>query len=224
MKKTHSLISAGLVVAMLCSGCGTSNTFKGTAIGTGAGAATGAGIGAVIGGGKGAAWGAGIGAVVGGAAGAIIGNKMDKQKKELEAIENAKVESINDGEALMVTFESGILFATNSSTLSSTSRNALSQFASSLHANPDTEINIIGHTDNTGSDAINNPLSQDRANSVKNYLISNGVSGSRMSAAGVGSTQPIATNATVEGRTQNRRVEILILPNQKMIQDAQMGR
>ena len=224
MKKIHSLIAASLSVAILCSGCGISNTAKGTAIGTGAGAATGAGIGAVIGGGKGAAWGAGIGAVVGGAAGAIIGNKMDKQKKELEAIEHAQVEAINGGEALLVTFESGILFATNSSTLNSVSRNSLSQFASSLHANPDTEVNIIGHTDNTGTDAINNPLSQDRANSVKNFLISNGVSAARMSSAGMGSTQPIATNATVEGRTQNRRVEIMIVPNQKMIQEAQMGR
>ena len=224
MKNTHFFIAASLSLAILCSGCGASNTVKGTAIGTGAGAATGAGIGAVFGGGKGAAWGAGIGAVVGGAAGAIIGNKMDKQKKELEAIENAKVEAINDGEALLVTFESGILFATNSSTLGSASQSSLTQFANSLKANPDTEVSIIGHTDNTGTDAINNPLSENRANSVKNFLISQGVNAARMSSAGVGSTQPVANNATADGRSLNRRVEVMIFPSQKMIQEAQSVR
>jgi len=224
MKKTNSIVALFLAAAILCSGCGASNTVKGTAIGTGAGAATGAGVGAVIGGGKGAAWGAGIGAVVGGVAGAIIGNKMDKQKKELEAIENAKVESINDGEALKVTFESGILFATGSSTLNAASISALTKFANSLKANPDTEINIIGHTDNTGTDSFNNPLSEDRANSVKKFLMAQGVAGSRMSTVGMGRYQPIATNDTAEGRQQNRRVEVFINPSAKMIQDAQQGR
>ena len=224
MKTKNSIVAMFLAVAVLCSGCGASNTVKGTAIGTGAGAATGAGIGAVIGGGKGAAWGAGIGAVVGGAAGAIIGNKMDKQKKELEAIENAKVEAVNDGEALKVTFESGILFATGSYTLNSASQWSLTQFANSLKANPDTEINIIGHTDNTGTDQLNNQLSEDRAGSVKSFLMSQGVSATRMTTAGMGRYQPIATNETVEGRTQNRRVEVFINPNAKMIQDAYQGR
>ena len=224
MKTTHSIVAMFLSAAILCSGCGASNTVKGTAIGTGAGAATGAGIGAVIGGGKGAAWGAGIGAVVGGAAGAIIGNKMDKQKKELEAIENAKVEAINDGEALKVTFESGILFATGKSDLNVASKTSLTQFANSLKANPDTEINIIGHTDNTGTDQFNNPLSEDRANSVKAFLMSQGVAGSRMTTAGMGRYQPVATNDTPAGRTQNRRVEVFINPNQKMIREAQQGR
>ena len=224
MKTTKSIVAVLLSASLLFSGCGASNTVKGTAIGTGAGAATGAGIGAVIGGGKGAAWGAGIGAVVGGAAGAIIGNKMDKQKKELEAIENAKVEAINDGEALLVTFESGILFATNSYTLNSASQWSLTQFANSLKANPDTEVNIVGHTDNTGTDAINNPLSENRANSVKSYLMGQGVSTSRMTSSGLGSTQPVANNATADGRTQNRRVEVFIIPSAKMIQDAHQGR
>ena len=224
MKKTNSMVALFLAVAILCTGCGVSNTVKGTAVGTGAGAATGAGIGAVIGGGRGAAWGAGIGAVVGATAGAIIGNKMDKQKQELEQIEHAKVEAINDGLALMVTFDSGILFATNSHTLNSASQSSLTQFANSLKANPDTEINIIGHTDNTGSDAINNPLSENRANSVKSFLMTQGVSAARMGSAGVGSTQPVATNATIEGRTLNRRVEIFIIPSEKMIRDAEQGR
>ena len=224
MKKTHSIVALFLSAAILLSGCGASSTVKGTAIGTGAGAATGAGIGAIIGGGQGAAWGAGIGAVVGGAAGAIIGNKMDKQKKEIEAIENAKVEAVNDGEALKVTFESGILFATGSFTLNSASQSSLTLFANSLKANPDTEINIIGHTDNTGTDQLNNKLSEDRANSVRSFLMSQGVAGSRMTTAGMGRYQPIATNDTADGRSLNRRVEIMINPNEKMIRDAQQGR
>ena len=224
MKTAKCIVALLLSASILFSGCGASNTVKGTAIGTGAGAATGAGIGAIIGGGQGAAWGAGIGAVVGGAAGAIIGNKMDKQKKELEAIENAKVEAVNDGEALKVTFESGILFATGSYTLNPVSQSALTQFANSLKANPDTEINIIGHTDNTGTDQLNNQLSQDRAGAVKAFLMSQGVAASRMTTAGMGRYQPIATNETVEGRSLNRRVEIMINPNEKMIRDAQQGR
>jgi len=219
--KNLSFVAIVLSAVLLLSSCGASNTAKGTGIGAGAGGALGAGIGAIIGGGKGAAWGAGIGAVVGGGAGAIIGNKMDKQKKELEAINDAQVETINDGQALKVTFESGILFATNSSTLNTASQASLSQFATSLKNNPDTDIQIIGHTDSTGSDAINNPLSEKRAQAVYNYLLQSGVGGVRMSSVGMGSTQPVADNASVAGRAQNRRVEVFILPNEKMIQEAQ---
>lgn len=224
MKHFSVFTAIFLSVAILFSNCGASDTVKGGAIGGGAGAALGAGIGAIIGGGKGAAWGAGIGAVVGGSAGAIIGNKMEKQKQELEQINGAQVESINDGQAIKVTFESGILFATNSSTLSSAAQNSLASFATSLNNNPDTDVQIYGHTDNTGNDAINNPLSERRAQSVFNFLQSRGVAGSRMVSQGFGSTQPVADNSTTAGRAQNRRVEIYILPNEKMIQDAQEGK
>ncbi|HBG40762.1 MAG TPA: hypothetical protein DDZ96_09030 [Porphyromonadaceae bacterium] len=207
--------------SLILSGCGSmNNTAKGTGIGAGSGAAVGAGIGAIAGGGRGAAWGAGIGAVVGGAAGALIGNKMDKQAAELEQIEGAQVEKINDGEAIKVTFESGILFATNSSTVNQTSRTSLDKFAASLQNNPDTDVKIYGHTDSTGSDAINDPLSKRRAESVYNYLVSKGITGARMVTEGYGSQQPVADNNTVAGRAQNRRVEVYILPNTKMIQDA----
>lgn len=224
MKKITFFSSIILSLAILLSSCGASNTVKGGGIGAGAGGALGAGIGAIFGGGKGAAWGAGIGAVAGGAAGAIIGNKMDKQKEELEAINGAQVESINDGQAIKVTFESGILFATNSSTLNPASQNALSSFATSLKNHPDTDIQILGHTDNTGSDAVNNPLSEKRAQSVYNFLATKGISGQRMSSQGLGSSQPIADNSTNVGRTQNRRVEIYILPNEKMLKDAEQGK
>lgn len=224
MKHFSFLTAITLSCLLLFSSCGASDTVKGGGIGAGAGGALGAGIGAIIGGGKGAAWGAGIGAVVGGSAGAIIGNKMEKQKEELEQINGAQVESINDGQAIKVTFESGILFATNSSTLNSASQNALSSFAASLNNNPDTDIQIYGHTDNTGNDGINNPLSEKRAESVYNFLMTKGVSGSRMVSQGFGSSQPVSDNSTAAGRAQNRRVEIFILPNEKMIQDAQQGR
>ena len=223
--KHLSLFSAILLSGVLIlSSCGASNTVKGGGIGAGAGAGVGAGIGAIIGGGKGAAWGAGIGAVLGGTAGSIIGNKMDKQKAELEAIEGAQVESVNQGEAIKVTFESGILFASNSSTLNSASRSSLDKFATSLQNNPDTDVKIYGHTDSSGSDAINNPLSQRRAESVYNYLLSRGLSGSRIESQGFGSSQPVADNSTSAGKSQNRRVEVYILPNAKMIQDAKQGK
>ena len=224
MKHLSLVATILLSGALILSSCGASNKVKGAGIGTGAGAGVGAGVGAVIGGGKGAAWGAGIGAVLGGTAGAIIGNKMDKQKAELEAIEGAQVETVNEGEAIKVTFESGILYATNSSTLNAASRSSLDRFATSLQNNPDTDVSIYGHTDSTGSDAINNPLSQRRAESVYNYLLSKGVSGSRMESEGYGSSQPISDNNTAAGRSQNRRVEVYILPNAKMIQDAKEGK
>ena len=221
MKKLSLFATILLSGLLILSSCGASNKVKGGGIGAGAGAGVGAGVGSIIGGSKGAAWGAGIGAVLGGTTGAIIGNKMDKQKAELEAIENAQVESVNEGEAIKVTFESGILFATNSSTLNAASRTSLDKFATSLQNNPDTEVKIFGHTDSTGSDAINNPLSEKRAESVYNYLLSKGVSGTRLDSQGFGSSQPVADNSTVAGRSKNRRVEVYILPSAKMIKEAQ---
>lgn len=212
-----------LCIAVLLSGCGASNTVKGTGIGVGAGGAVGAGIGALAGN---TALGAIIGAAVGGTAGALIGKKMDKQKKELQATlpEEATVETINNGEALKVTFDSGILFATNSSTLSGASKSALRNLATSLKANPDTDIKIIGFTDNTGNVDYNQTLSEKRAKSVYDYLmVDQGVSSDRMSYEGKGVHDPVASNNTPEGRALNRRVEILIIPNKKMIQDANQG-
>lgn len=221
--KLLNFASLLLCIAIVFSGCNTSNTVKGTSIGAGGGAAVGAGIGALISGGKGAAWGAGIGAILGGSAGALIGNKMDKQKKELEMIKDAQVETVNDGQAIKVTFDSGILFATNSSSLNQTSQTALTHFANSLKSNPDTDVEIYGHTDNTGTDKINIPLSEQRASSVKGFLVGQGILANRLSTAGLGSSQPIADNSTSVGKQQNRRVEVFILPNEKMIQEAQSG-
>ncbi len=223
MKKGNLFAGLLLSAAIILSGCNASNTAKGTGIGAGGGAAVGAGVGALIGGGKGAAWGAGIGAIVGGAAGALIGNKMDKQKAELEKIQGAQVETVNEGQAIKVTFDSGILFATNSSTLNQASKNALTQFSNSLKTNMDTNVQIYGHTDSSGTDKINIPLSQQRAQSVMDYLVGQGVSASRMTSQGMGSSQPVADNSTSAGKTQNRRVEVFITPNEKMVQEAQQG-
>lgn len=223
MKKGNVFASLLVCVAILFSGCNASNTAKGTGIGAGAGAAVGAGIGALIGGKQGAAWGAGAGALVGGGAGALIGNKMDKQKAELEKIKDAQVESTNEGQALKVTFDAGILFALSSSELNQSSKTSLSQFAASLKANPDTDVQIYGHTDSSGGDKINVPLSESRAKSVESYLAGQGIAVNRMVTAGMGSAQPIVAEDAKGHAPQNRRVEIYILPNAKMIQEAEAG-
>jgi outer membrane protein OmpA-like peptidoglycan-associated protein len=212
---------AALCAAVLLSGCGASNTVKGTGIGVGAGGAVGAGVGALAGN---TALGAVIGAAVGGAAGALIGRKMDKQKKELEAaVPDATVETVNDGEALKITFDSGILFATNSSAVSEASKSALRNFSVSLKQHPDTYVKVTGHTDNTGSADYNQTLSEKRAQSVFDYLMNQGVSSDRMTYEGKGIHNPVATNATNEGKALNRRVEIMIMPNETMIRDARQG-
>lgn len=221
MKQIKLLPVLLLCVAVLFSGCNASNTVKGTGIGVGAGGAVGARIGALAGN---TGLGAIIGAAVGGTAGALIGKKMDKQKKELQqSLPDATVETVNNGEAIKVTFDSGILFATNSSTLSDASRNALRNFANSLKSNPDTDIRIVGFTDNTGKVDYNQTLSEKRAKSVYDYLMMQGVSSDRMVYEGKGVHDPVADNSTPEGRSLNRRVEILILANDKMVKDAKSG-
>ena len=224
MKKA---ILSFLCAGMIFSGCGMSNTGKGALIGTGAGAAVGAGIGAIFGNGKGAAIGAAVGTAVGASAGAIIGKKMDKKAEELAALQNAQVEQVEDAnglQAIKVTFNSGILFPTNGSSLSADSKKELAQFAQKMSDMVDTDITIYGHTDNTGSDAVNEKLSAQRAESVATYLKSCGIAGSRMTTEGKSYSMPVADNATKEGRAQNRRVEIYISANEDMIKAAEDGK
>lgn len=226
MKKSNALVSVLLSATILLSGCSSmSNMGKGTLFGAGAGAALGAGIGALAGKGKGAVIGAAIGTAVGAGAGALIGKKMDKQKAELEAIQGAKTEEIidvNGLKALKVTFESGILFKTNSSTLSPASEIALTDFATSIKNNPQTDVVVQGHTDNTGSDNINIPLSEKRAASVNAFLKKQGVT-NKVTAMGLGATKPVADNASADGKSQNRRVEVYISANSEMIKAAESG-
>ena len=219
MKKIK-FFSIGLCFALVLAGC--NNTQKGAAIGAGGGAVLGAIVGKLAGN---TAVGAAVGAAVGTGAGAIIGKKMDKAKAQAEAVKNAQVQQVTDINglaALKVTFDSGILFATNKADLNASAKTSLSDFAKVLKENADMDIAIIGHTDNTGSDAINNPLSENRAKSVSTYLKNSGVNASQIKTVeGQGSKNPVADNSTAEGRTQNRRVEVYIYASQEMIKAAE---
>jgi len=207
-----------------------SNTAKGTAIGAGGGALLGAIVGKMAGN---TAIGAAIGTAVGAGAGAIIGKKMDKAKKEAEAVQNAQVESVTDAnglQAVKVTFDSGILFTSGSSVLSSTAKNSLFQFANVLKQNTDCDVAVQGYTDNDpwkGSTAEqsqqkNLELSQKRAQSVTTYLQSQGVGSNQIrSTTGYGESNPVADNSTAEGKRQNRRVEVYMYASQAMIQAAE---
>lgn len=230
MKALHIIGAGAMALCLLVSsGCNSmTQTGKGALIGGGGGAAVGAGLGAIIGGGKGAGIGSAIGAAVGAGAGALIGKKMDKQQAELqqELAEKAQVESVQDQnglQAIKVTFNSGILFPTNGTSLSEQAKADLTAFASSLINNPDTNVQIFGYTDDTGSLAVNTRVADGRADAVKNYLLHSGVAASRLTAEGLPMTDYVASNATPEGRAQNRRVEIYITANRQMIQQAENG-
>jgi outer membrane protein OmpA-like peptidoglycan-associated protein len=209
-----------------------SNTAKGTAIGAGGGAALGAIVGAIAGN---TAIGTAIGGAVGAGAGAIIGHKMDKAKKEAEAIQNAQVEEVKDAnglDAVKVTFASGILFATGKDALSNEAKASLQQLAGVLKGNSDCDVAIQGYTDNQGwkgstaeqSAQKNQALSLDRATAVSSYLQALSVPATQIkSVEGFGESNPVASNATKEGQAQNRRVEVYMYASQKMIQEAQQS-
>jgi outer membrane protein OmpA-like peptidoglycan-associated protein len=174
------------------------------------GATTGAAVGGVIGNQTGStARGAIIGAVVGGTAGAIIGHQMDQQAKELsQNIKGATVERV--GEGIQVTFASGLLFAFDSDSIQAAAGTNLRELASSLQKYPDSQLLIVGHTDNVGDDSYNQALSQRRSNSAATYLATQGVARTRLAATGKGESEPVATNDTDAGRQKNRRVEVAI--------------
>src|SRR3954454_11260684 len=204
---------AATLAAGTLSGCASmNNTQRGAAAGAGAGGV----IGAVIGHNTGSTTrGAIIGAVVGGAAGAVIGHQMDRQAEDLnrDLGQNAEVSRV--GEGIAVTFASGILFPFNSADVLPAGRENLRQLAQSLQRYPGTEVLIVGHTDNVGSDAYNQALSQRRADSAKGYLVSMGIPSERIRTAGRGESEPIASNETEDGRQHNRRVEIAIFASEQ---------
>ena len=222
-------ICVALCAALVLTGCGMSKTGQGALIGGGGGAALGAIIGALAGN---AAIGTAIGGAVGAGAGAIIGKKMDKAKKEAEAIQNAQVEEVKDSnglDAVKVTFDSGILFSTGKSTLTSSSKTSLQELANVLKNNSDCDVAIQGYTDNQGwknstaeqSAQKNQALSLDRAAAVSAYLQSLSVPVAQIkSVEGFGQSNPVADNSTKAGQAQNRRVEVYMYASQKMIQDA----
>jgi outer membrane protein OmpA-like peptidoglycan-associated protein len=212
MKKAIVLLLI-LSTIMMLSGCASmSNTAKGTAIGATAGGVLGGIIGHKAGN---TAAGAILGAAIGGAAGAIIGNYMDKQAAEIERdIEGARVERV--GEGIKITFDSGILFAVDRAMLQDEAKANLEELAGILNKYEDTVILIEGHTDATGSEEYNLDLSKKRAQAVANHLSSNGVLSTRFTLMGYGESQPIASNETVNGRQENRRVEVAIMANDKL--------
>lgn len=212
-------LSYSLVFSILMSCASWSNTEKGVAIGAGSGAA----LGGILGNKSGnTARGAAIGAAAGAAVGAAIGIYMDKQAKKMEEeIKNAEVERV--GDAIKVTFESGILFGFDSFALTAEARENITKFAGILQEYPDTNISIEGHTDSKGSRSYNQRLSENRAKAVRDFLAGQGVVSTRMNTVGYAFDRPVASNETEEGRAKNRRVEILITANEDLVQKAEKG-
>lgn len=219
LRMTTVLAASGLIALGAC----TDPSMTGTGTGTGLsrtqqGAIAGATIGAVLGAtrdsdsnneGRDAA----KGAIVGALAGAVAGNILDQQARALDqAITNPNIQIVNHGSYLQVILPEGILFATDSAAVSGMAQNDLYAVARNLNQYPNSRVEVVGHTDNTGAAAYNLDLSQRRAQSVAGILTAAGVSGARVVAVGRGEDQPVASNATAQGRALNRRVEILIRP------------
>ncbi len=214
-----------LVVAISLTNCkaiqNANNKQKGAVIGATGGAILGAIIGNNVGKGGNGELGAVIGGVVGGTAGVLIGNKMDKQAQKIEEeIPGAKVERVDDG--IVVTFDegSGVYFDTNKYNVNTVSQTTLNKLIGVFKEYPDTNILVVGHTDSQGAEDYNMTLSKNRAYAVTNYLSNNGISKGRLTTNWFGEAQPMHDNSTAEGRAKNRRVNVAILPNEKMIQEA----
>ncbi len=214
MKKVFiaSVTCAALAVAAL-SGCANMNeTQRGTAQGAGIGAAAGAVLGAVTGGSRGAATGAVLGGAVGAGGGYIWSKRMQDQKIAMEratAGTGVAVSQTTDNR-LKLDIPSDVSFDVGRAAIKPNFAPVLTHFATSLNQNQITTVAIIGHTDSTGSDAVNNPLSVERANSARDFLVARGVAAQRISTEGRGSREPIADNSSPQGRDKNRRVEIYV--------------
>ena len=228
--KKMKLMTLGMCLAMIVS-CG-SATKNGALIGTGGGALLGAIVGKIAGN---TAVGAAVGGAVGAGAGALIGKHMDKVKAQAQAVENAQVEAVTDAnglKAVKVSFDSGILFATGSSTLQAAAKNSLLQFSNVLKSNTDADVAIQGYTDNAGwknstpeqSAQKNLNLSQQRAQSVSSYLLSVRCALHQFkSVEGFGEANPVADNSTAAGKALNRRVEVYLYASKAMIDAANAG-
>lgn len=218
MKLKSSLWIFAVSLIFVSTSCSNLNrTQKGAAIGAGSGAVVGGVIGKLSGN---TALGAILGAAVGGTAGAVIGKKMDKQADDIKnTVPSAKVERV--GEGITIEFSNSVLYAFNSGDLTSAADPTLTDLITVLNKYPDTNIEVQGHTDSTGTHEYNQGLSERRASSVADYLKAHGISSSRITTKGFGETAPKYDNGTTDGRAQNRRAEFLITANDKMKKEAQ---
>ncbi|MCX8071482.1 MAG: OmpA family protein [Candidatus Binatia bacterium] len=223
----RKFLAGAVAVVFVLGGCAAyeraPRTVKGAGIGAAAGAATGAAVGAIVGGGKGAGQGAAIGAVLGAIGGGLIGNYLDQQAKEMQAILAEQDRLRREQERLDVALSTDILFASGSATLQPGARDKIRQLAAVLNRYPRTYIQVIGHTDSRGSEESNLELSRRRAQAVAEELVSAGVSASRITTFGRGASSPVATNDTPEGRAMNRRVEIVIQPDEGLRREHEQG-
>jgi outer membrane protein OmpA-like peptidoglycan-associated protein len=217
MKTIKHFFIASTFFGLMLSSCSTATrSQKGAVIGAAGGGAIGAVIGKAAGN---TAMGAIIGATVGGVTGAVIGKKMDKQAEEMkEVLGDAEVR--REGEGIIINFKEKVLFAYDRADLGTSAEGNLNKLVTVLNRYPDTNIEVIGHTDGKGSDEYNKSLSERRANSVITYLRTHNINSTRLKAKGMGETDPVALNDTEEGRAQNRRVEFVITANEKMKEEA----
>lgn len=210
---TRSFLAVSVAGALALTGCANmSETQQDSAKGAGLGALAGAVLGGATGGSKGATRGAVLGGAVGAAGGYVWSQKMQEQKAAMEratAGTGVAVSQTADNR-LKLDIPSDISFDVGRSNIKSDFAGVLNQFAGTLNANPTTSVTIVGHTDSSGSDAINEPLSRDRANSARDYLVSRGVAATRIGTDGRGAREPVADNNTTAGRAKNRRVEVFV--------------
>ena len=221
----NAIIASSVATILAVSGCANmSETERGTATGAGIGAAAGALLGAVTGGGGGdrAATGAALGGIAGAVAGNVWSSRMEKQKQAMQqATQGTGVQvSQTADNRLKLEIPSDISFNTGRADIEPNFRPVLDHFASSLNENPDTVVTIVGHTDSTGSDAINNPLSYNRAANTRDYLVNRGVAARRFNVSGRGEHEPLVANDTEANRAKNRRVEIYVAQPQATAQGA----
>lgn len=218
MRKSLWMKVVSITLALSLAGCAAMErnprTVKGAGIGAATGAAAGAAIGAIAGGGKGAGKGAAIGAVVGLLGGGVIGSYLDRQAEEMEAILDRQDQLERRQDGLDVSMSSDTMFNTGSAQLYPGGRDKLRQFASVLNRYPRTVVQVVGHTDSRGSEQSNLDLSRRRAQAVADELVASGVARQRLSTRGLGESSPVNSNDTPEGRAQNRRVEVIVNPDQ----------
>ena len=211
--RKNLVLATSLAAVLAITGCansGLTDTQQRTATGAGVGALAGAAISAATGGKAGV--GAAAGAALGGVGTYIWSNNQERRKREMQEVTQGTGVNVvqTPDNQLKLEIPSDISFDTGRYDIRSNFGPILDRFAEGLRTSPDAEVRIVGHTDSTGSDAVNNPLSLNRANSTRDYLMARGISGSRIFTEGRGSYQPIASNTSAEGRAQNRRVEIFV--------------